>query len=272
MKKLLFFILLFIFYSVGYSEEVNSISQPLNKDHIGRNLEKIGYIESLANKSKKFKDYCWYDYVDLGDCFRSSSMMIVGYSKKKNILAYLQKVPAQEEDSSNIYRLKVHNLNNNVMMMDKKFKYKVDSKEYEDKRLLNIEYFYGKNKSEIGILLKDFDISITSFTFNYLPYDKKDPSFFLGFSTKENLVKFGFENPIKVKILKNLVIKKSNKLIFKQNYSDKEFCRECIYPFFLLEPLTVIELDGGNQKVLIVGLLAYDFHSPNTLFFQLIGI
>lgn len=272
MKKLLCCILLFIFSSVGYSEKINNISQPLSEVYLGRNLERIKYIENLANKSKKFQDYCWHDYVELGGCFRPSSMMIIGYNHKKNILAYLQQVPAQEEVSGNIYRLKIQNLNSNVIMMDEKFEYKVDSKEYENKRLLNIDYFYDENKEEITKLLKNFEISVVSFTFNYIPYDKKYFSFFLGFSTTENLVKFGFENPIKVKILKNLVIKKSDKLIFKQNYSDKKICSECVYPFFLLEPLVVIELDGMKQKILILGLLAYDFHSPNTLFFQLIGI
>ena len=86
------------------------------------------------------------------------------------------------------------------------------------------------------------------------------------------LSSFGYDKPQKVESLNNLVIKKKDKLFFKQNYTYGNFCKECTSPFFLLDPLTIIEIGSTGQKILIVGLLAYSFHSPNTLFFQMIGI
>ena len=149
---------------------------------------------------------------------------------------------------------------------------RVDSKEYEDAKLQNIEYFYNKNKNEISKILQINNISPSSFSFNYIPYKKNDSSLLIGFSTTQSLVQFGYDKPIKVTALNNLVLKKSNKLFFKQNYTGKNFCQECTYPFFLLDPLTIIELKPSSKKMLVIGLIAYDFHSPNSLFFQLIGI
>lgn len=270
--KILLFILLGILFSSICTADSNTENINTSKQIVGKSLEKLKYVESLANKSNKFHEYCWSNYNELDGCFRMSSIMLVGYDSNKKRLAYLQKVEAQAEDAGNIYRLKVQSLNDNKILLNKKFHYNVDSSEYEDVRLFDIEYFYKNKENEIKTILREYDIQSSVFSFKYLPYSKNGNSFSLGFSTTKKMVEFGYNPPKEVIVLNNLIIKKKNKLFFKQNYSNNSFCNECIYPFFLLEPLSVIELGASGQRVLVVGLLAYDFHGPNTLFFQLIGI
>ena len=270
MKNILYIFLIFSSFCLANSTLAN---HSLSKQYISdSSLKKLNYLEKLANESEKFHKYCWYNLEELNGCFRASSIMIIGYNQSRNTLAYLQKVQAQVEDAGNIYRLKIQDLNSNKLLLDKKYFYSVDSKEYEDAKLQNIEYFYNKNKNEISKILQINNISPSSFSFNYIPYKKNDSSVLIGFSTTQSLVQFGYDKPIKVTALNNLVLKKSNKLFFKQNYTGKNFCQECTYPFFLLDPLTIIELKPSSKKILVIGLIAYDFHSPNSLFFQLIGI
>ena len=239
---------------------------------VDTSLKKMTYIEDLANKSNKFHSYCWSDYKELDGCFRASSIMFVGYDQSNNILAYLNKIEAQAEDSGIVYRLKIQNLTTNEILLDQKFYYDEDSKKYENKKINNIELFYKYKKIDIVRILQKFNVQYSIFSFKYLPYNKNYQSIFLGFSTTQSLATFGYNEPQKVLSLNKLIIKKNNKLIYKQNYSKGQFCSECIYPFFLLEPLTIIELGSTGKKLLVIDLLAYDFHSPNTLFFQLIEI
>lgn len=272
MKMILYIFSFFIFSTYCAANSI-STNSPFSSPYIvDSSLKKLSYLEDLANKSEKFHSYCWNNQKELGGCFRTSSIMIIGYNQNRNTLAYLHKVQAQAENAGNIYRLKIQDLNSNKLLLDKKFFYSVDSKEYEDSKFQDIEYFYKRNKEQIYKNLAKNNISPSNFSFNYIPYKKSDPSFFLGFSTTQSLAAFGYENPIKVTALNNLVLKKSNKVFFKQNYTGKNFCQECTYPFFLLEPLTIIELKQNKKKILVIGLIAYDFHSPNSLFFQLIGI
>lgn len=271
--KILLYIFSFFILSTCFAANYNTDKSSLSNQYVSDNsLKKLSYLEDLANKSGKFHDYCWENQKELGGCFRASSIMILGYNQNKNTLAYLHKVQAQAEDAGNIYRLKIQDLNSNKLLLDKKYFYSVDSKEYEDVKLQDIEYFYKKNKSEIYSILIKNNVSPSSFSFNYVPYKKSDESFSMGFSTTQSLATFGYEPPIKVTALNNLVLKKANKVFFKQNYTGKNFCQECTFPFFLLEPLTIIELKENKKRILVVGLVAYDFHSPNSLFFQLIGI
>lgn len=270
MKNILYIFLILSSFCFANSTVTNSsFSEQYISDS---SLKKLNYLEELANKSEKFHKYCWDNPKELGGCFRASSIMIIGYNQSRNTLAYLHKVQAQAEDAGNIYRLKIQDLNSNKLLLDKKYFYSVDSKEYEDNKLQNIEYFYNKNQTNIVELLKINNISPSIMSFKYIPFKKNDTSLFIGFSTTQSLAQFGYDKPMKVTALNNLVLKKSNKLLFKQNYTGKNFCKECTYPFFLLDPLTIIELKPSGKKILVVGLIAYDFHSPNSLFFQLIGI
>ena len=52
----------------------------------GSSLEKMQYIEKLADQSPKFHKYCWNNAEDLGGCFIASSMMMVGYNNSQNVL------------------------------------------------------------------------------------------------------------------------------------------------------------------------------------------
>ena len=106
-----------------------------SKQVIGNSLERMNQIEDLANKSVKFLPYCWDNRKDLNGCFRVSSMMFVAYDQNNNNLAYLHLIEGQSEDSGLIYRLKIQNLSTNKIILDKKFYYEVDSKEYENKDL-----------------------------------------------------------------------------------------------------------------------------------------
>jgi len=243
-----------------------------SKQIVGNSLEKLNQIEDLANKSAKFLPYCWGNRKELNGCFRASSVMFIGYDKNDNNLAYLYLVEGQSEDSGLIYRLKIQNLSTNKILLDRKFFYEVDSKEYENKELKNINYFYRYKENEIRNIIKKYDLIPSVFSFKYLPYYDNNSSLFFGFSTIKTWVKFGYSPPEKILSLNNLIIKKNNNLIFKQNYSKGGFCPECIYPFFLLEPLTIVEISSSGQRIIIFGLLAYDFHSPNTLFFQVVGV
>lgn len=243
-----------------------------SKQVIGNSLERMNQIEDLANKSVKFLPYCWDNRKDLNGCFRVSSMMFVAYDQNNNNLAYLHLIEGQSEDSGLIYRLKIQNLSTNKIILDKKFYYEVDSKEYENKDLKNINYFYKYKESEIGSILEKYNLKPENFLFKYLPYYGNNSSLFFGFSTTKMWAKFGYDLPEKVLSLNNLIVKKNNILIFRQNYSKGSFCSECIYPFFLLEPLAIVELSKSGQRIIIFGLLAYDFHSPNTLFFQVVGV
>ena len=103
-----------------------------------------------------------------------------------------------------------------------------------------------------------------------MPYIKDESLVFLGVSTVKKDVQFGYDSS-KVDILNNVIVKKNGKLIFKQNYSSGVFCKECIYPIFNIDPLTIIQLPN-NKRVLVIALLSYDFHSPKTLQYQFIGI
>ena len=239
----------------------------------GSSLEKMQYIEKLADQSPKFHKYCWNNAEDLGGCFIASSMMMVGYNNSQNVLAYFHKVAAQAEDSGIVYRLKVQDLTTNKILLDKKFSYSSELEGYEKnyKKLDDIEAVYNLNSSQIKKDLENFLVEPTLFTFQYVPYVKEVAKISIGFSVTQVSATFGVNPPQKVMALKNLVIKEQNKLLFKQNYSGGSFCTECVYPFFLLEPLVQIELPS-KQKILVFGLLAYDVLSPNTLFFQVVGI
>ena len=247
--------------------------QELSADEMGRSLKKMQYIEKLADRSTKLHKYCWSNVEELGGCFIASSMMIVGYNGSQNLLAYFHKVAAQAENSGIVYRLKVQDMTTNKILLDKKFSYTIDSEGYEKsyEKLNNIEIAYQMNGSEIQKVLEKFLMRPAEFSFEYLPYVKETAKINIGFSVTKASIAFGVNPPEDVTTLKNLVIKQGNKLFFKQNYSGGSFCPDCIYPFFLLEPLVQINLPS-NQKVLVLGLLAYDVLSPNTLFFQLIGI
>ena len=250
----------------------NAFEQDISNNTLGHSLENMSYLENLSNQSVKFHQYCWDDPKSIGGCFLVSSILLVDYNEKNNNIAYLQKIEPQSEDSSLVYQLVIQNLKNNKIVLNRKFSYNVDSEEYADEEFKNINLFFKLKETDINNILKNYNLKSSNFSFRYLSYSENKFLFSLNFSTVKVLSSFGYDKPQKVESLNNLVIKKKDKLFFKQNYTYGNFCKECTSPFFLLDPLTIIEIGSTGQKILIVGLLAYSFHSPNTLFFQMIGI
>lgn len=104
--------------------------------------------------------------------------MFVGYDQSNNILAYLNKIEAQAEDSGIVYRLKIQNLTTNEILLDQKFYYDEDSKKYENKKINNIELFYKYKKIDIVRILQKFNVQSSIFSFKYLSYNKNDQSIF----------------------------------------------------------------------------------------------
>lgn len=228
--------------------------------------KKLVQVENLANSSKKFQPYCWYNREDIDGCFIMSSIILIGYNENKKLLAFITRVEGQKEDSETFYQVNVQNLSTNEVIFESKIKGSTVLNKFSD-----INLFYSYYKKQIMKTIVKYGIS-ESLEIKYLPYKSDTNMLFVGFSETMKYAQFGYELPIKVPSIKNLIVKKNDKLIFRKNYSNSDYCKECTYPFFLLEPLTIIELQPNGQKILVVGLLSYSFHSPKTVFFQLIGI
>lgn len=261
MKKL-FFIFFILICSLSYSKEhkSNDIS------NIDYSLKSMIKLDEFVNTSVKFKKYCWERPQEISGCFRNSSIMLLGYNN--NSFAYLYRIEPQSEDMGVIYKIKVQNFVTNQVLLDEKFLNVMESNYLnKDKDLISI---YLKNKDQIVKKIQKYKISISKFSVKYIPYNNDNTFVFLGVSTVKKDVQFGYDYS-KVDILNNLIAKKSGKLIFKQNYSTGSFCKECVYPFFNMDPLVIIQLPN-NKKLLAIALLSYDFHSPLTLQYQFIGI
>ena len=88
MKKI-FLVFFIVICSSSYSKENKSNESRIISD-IGYSLKPMTGLDEFANKSDKFKNYCWEKPKEIKGCFRNSSVILLGYNK--NNFAYLYRV------------------------------------------------------------------------------------------------------------------------------------------------------------------------------------